>query len=134
MRVTAMDTTLYRRQTNKVLKDNVRYLKEVKLYEGSNTTRGMNPETPFTGFKSLVTVKELEMEQKKLIKAIAHGTFTDETFLLLEVALKQLQKQAYNLGKKSLDNKEPSVLDTPKLVVEPNENNIKTINEFIKNI
>ena len=115
-------------------KDNIRYLKEVKLYEGSNTTRGMNPSTPFTGFKSLVTVKELEAEQKKLIKAITTGTFTDETFLLLEVALKQLQKQAYELGKKSLDNKEPSVKDTPKLIVEPNDNDIKTINEFIKNI
>ncbi len=115
-------------------KDNVRYLKEVKLYEGSNTTLGMNPETPFTGFKSFETIKDLEAEQKKFIKAIANGTFTDETFILLEVGLKQLQKQAFELGKKSLDTKEPLIVNTPKLEVEPNENNIKTINEFIKSI
>jgi len=114
-------------------KDNVRYLKEVKLFEGSNTTRGMNPNTPFSGFKSFTTIKELEQEQKKLIKAIARGTFTDETFILLEVALKQLQQQAYQLGQKSLDNKEPLIIDTPE-IVEPNIKQIQTINEFIKSI
>ena len=115
-------------------KEDVRYLKEVKLFEGSNTTLGMNSDTPFTGFKSLLTVKDLELEQKKIIQAIKNGTFTDDTFILLEVALKQLQKQAFELGKKSLDTKEPLIVDTPKLDVEPNIKSIETINEFIKNL
>lgn len=115
-------------------KDDVRYLKEVKLFEGSNVTLGMNSDTPFTGFKSFTTIKELEAEQKKLFTAIKNGTFTDETFMLLEIALKQLQKQAFELGKKSLEEtKEPLIIDTPKLDIEPNKD-LKTINEFIKNI
>lgn len=113
-------------------KQGVRYLKEVKLYEGSNTTLGMNPDTPFTGFKSLTTLKDLEKEQKKLIKAIADGTFTDETFALLEVALKQLQKQAFDLGLKSLNKTEPLITNTP-LIIEPIES-IKTISNFVKDL
>ena len=115
-------------------KEGVRYLQEVKLYEGSNTTLGMNSDTPFTGFKSLLTIKDLEVEQKKLIKAIQNGTFTDDTFVLLEVALKQLQKQAIELGKKSLVKKEPLIVDTP-LITEPNITEQKqAINNFLKNI
>lgn len=77
-----------------------RTLTELKLYEGSNVTLGANPETPFTGFKT--TMKEIEDDSKILYKAIRNGDFTDETFILLEIALKQLQRQAYELGKKTL--------------------------------
>lgn len=115
-------------------KTNTRYLKEVKLFEGSNTTRGMNPQTPFTGFKNLTTLKEIDTEQKKLLKAFRTGTFTDETFSLIELALKQLQLDAYTLGKKSLDNKEPLIVDTPKIIIKPNIKESTIINEFIKTL
>jgi len=75
----------------------IRHLREVKLYEGSNVTIGANPDTQFTGFKGL---KEINDQAKLIYKAIRNGTFTDETFGLLELALKQLQTEAYNLGKK----------------------------------
>lgn len=78
-------------------------MKEVKLYEGSNVTLGANPDTPFTGFKNL-TLKEVELEHKKILKAFRNGTFTDETFGLLEVALNTLQKQAFELGKKEQES------------------------------
>lgn len=81
-----------------------RIIKEVKLYEGSNVTLGANSQTPFTGFKS--SLKDVEDQTKLIYKAIRNGDFTDDTFNLLEYALKQLQKQAYELGKKAL--KEPS--------------------------
>ena len=76
-----------------------RTLTEIKLYEGSNVTLGANPETPFTGFKT--SMKEINDESKRLIKAIRNGDFTDETFIMLEYALKQLQQQAFELGKNS---------------------------------
>lgn len=114
---------------------NTRYLKELKLYEGSNVTLGANSETPFTGFKSFTTIKEIEQEQKKFIKAIKDGTFTDDTFILLEIALKQLQKQAFELGKKSLiEEKEPLIVNTPTLEIEPNKKSIEIINEFTKSL
>lgn len=112
-------------------KESARIIKEVKLYEGSNVTLGANPETPFTGFKSL-TLKEVNNQHKLILKAFRDGNFTDDTFSLLEIALKQLQKQAYELGKKSLSNKEPLIINTP-LDVEP-INIIETIKNFNKTL
>ena len=123
--------------TIKSSKDNTtgaRVLKEIRLYEGSNVTRGANPNTPFTGMKKL-TLKEINDQSKAIIKALHNGTFTDDTFVLLEIALKQFQLDAYNLGKKSLDNKEPLDINTPDIIVEPNIDEQKLlINEFIKNL
>lgn len=107
-------------------KSGVRLIKEVKLYEGSNVTLGANSETPFTGFKSL-TLKEVNDKHKVILKAFRNGTFTDDTFILLELALKDLQLQSYELGKKSQVIKEPSK-DT--LV----NDYADTIETFIKNI
>lgn len=78
--------------------EDTRYIKEVKLFEGSVVTLGANPNTPFTGLKSM-TQKEIEDETKKILKAYRNGNFTDETFGLLEIAIKQLQKQSYELGR-----------------------------------
>lgn len=103
--------------------DDTRYIKEIKLYEGSVVTLGANSSTPFTGFKS--NIKEVDEEVKTLMKAIRSGNFTDETFTLLEIALKQLQLNAVEIYKKSLS--EP-FKDTP---IEPMEEETKAILEFI---
>jgi HK97 family phage prohead protease len=87
--------------------DGVRMLKELKLYEGSNVTLGANPETPFTGFKNM-TLKEINDKHKLILKAFRNGDFTDDTFGLLEIALKELQREAYLLGTKSQVIVEPS--------------------------
>lgn len=100
-------------------KSGVRTIKEVKLYEGSNVTLGANPETPFTGFKSLTT-EEANDQVTKIVKMLRNGTLTDETFLTLEIALKQLQKHMYELGKSSLN--EP--LDDSTQTEEPNMKDI----------
>jgi len=99
-----------------------RIIREIKLYEGSNVTLGANNNTPFTGVKS--TMKEINDQCTILYKAIKNGTFTDDTFILLEYALKDLQTQAFELGKKALT--EPSI-DTQ---IEPHI----IINEFIKTL
>jgi len=109
---------------------NIRILKEIKLYEGSNVTRGANKKTPFLGMKSL-TLKEINDQAKLITKAFRNGTFTDETFMLLEIALKQLQADAYELGKQSLEVKEPfndTLIDD-----EPNKS-IEIINKFRKSL
>jgi len=87
-------------------KQGVRTIKEIKLYEGSNVTLGANPDTPFTGFKSL-TMSEINDQISKMIKLLKDGSLTDEGFGRLEIALKQFQLEAYNLGKSSLESKEP---------------------------
>ena len=90
------------------VKEGVRIIKEVKLYEGSNVTLGANSQTPFEGFKSY-TPQEIKDETKKLLKAFRNGTFTDETFGLLEIAIMQLLQKAIDTNKNHL---EPSI-DTP---------------------
>lgn len=95
----------------------VRTIKEIKLYEGSNVTLGANPETPFTGFKSL-TMAEINDQISKMIKLLKDGSLTDEGFGRLEIALKQFQLEAYNLGRNSLESTEPTNV-TP-VAEEPN--------------
>ena len=106
-------------------------MKEVKLFEGSAVTLGANSETPFTGFKSM-TMEEVQDEIKKITKAFRKGTFTDETFGLLEIALNDLHKKAFELGKQSLDKVDP---------LENNQSEVKSVlkeqeilNNFIKNL
>ena len=105
--------------------EKTRYIKEVKLYEGSNVTMGANNMTPFTGMKNL-TLKDINDRCAVLYKAIRNGRFTDDTFILLEYALKELQMEAYNLGKNT--QQEPSK-DTL-INIEP----LDTIKQFIKTI
>jgi HK97 family phage prohead protease len=59
---------------------------EVRMWEGSTVTFGANEDTPFMGFKSL-TRPQMADRINKLMKAIRNGTFTDETFHLLEIEL-----------------------------------------------
>ncbi len=104
-------------------KSGVRIIKEIKLYEGSNVTLGANSETPFTGFKSL-TLKDINDKSQLIYKANRNGDFTDETFVLLEFALKELQSEAYILGTKSQVITEP-LIDTQK------DDAADTINKYL---
>lgn len=88
--------------------ESTRIIKEVKLFEGSNVTLGANSDTPFLGFKSL-EMTDIKDRSNNIVKALRNGTFTDETFGLLEIALKQMQLQAYELGKQSLKDGEPLI-------------------------
>lgn len=108
----------YEKQKN----TNVRIIKEVKLYEGSNVTLGANPETPFTGFKSF-TQKEANDQVKLIVKMLKNGTLTDETFEILEIALKQLQKNMYELGK-THSKDEPQIDSTQLKSNEPNDKDL----------
>ena len=107
-------------------KTGVRTIKEIKLYEGSNVTLGANPETPFTGFKSL-TMAEINDQISKMIKLLKDGSLTDEGFGRLEIALKQFQLEAFNLGKNSLSDAEPTLVTQVK--DEPN-----ILREIIKHL
>ena len=106
-------------------------IKEIKLYEGSAVTLGANSSTPFTGFKSL-TIEDVKSEIKKITKAFRSGTFTDETFGLLEIALHDLYKQAFELGKQSLKDIDPlkDSQEAVKSVLKEQE----ILNNFIKNL
>jgi hypothetical protein len=88
-------------------KTDIRQIKEVKLYEGSVVTMAANPKAVLLGVKGY-TLDEVQNKEKQILKAFRNGTFSDETFILLEIALKELSLQSYELGKiDSLEVKEP---------------------------
>jgi HK97 family phage prohead protease len=101
-----------------------RIIKEVKLYEGSVVTMAANPKAVLLGVKSY-TLEEVQSKEKQILKAFKNGTFTDETFILLEIALKELSLQSYELGKLhslkenepikiTLNDLQPSIIETLK--------------------
>ncbi len=67
----------------------VRTITELKLYEGSAVLWGANPETPTLGFKGEYknTKETLSLRLENLIKAFRGGTFTDDTFALMEIQI-----------------------------------------------
>lgn len=67
---------------------------EVKLWEGSTVTWGANMNTPTTAVKDQDPTDLAEKFNERinnLSKAIKDGSYTDETFVLLELQLKQIQ-------------------------------------------
>ena len=97
-----------------------RTIKEAKLFEGSNVTMGANSKTPFLGFKNR-SIGEINDQVGLILKAVKNGSFTDETFMQLEIALKQLQLESYELEKKALEEpiiitqEEPLIIEQIKL-------------------
>jgi len=97
-------------ETQMDMEEEVEQIYEVKLWEGSAVTFGANPNTPFTGFKS---AQEREDRIKTLVKAIKNGSYTDETFGLIEFELLKLVSLA--------KTEEP--VKTTTTVQEPKEDN-----------
>lgn len=68
---------------------------EVLLWEGSSLQAwGANPYTPITDLKSALKENPAKLFERfrKLTKAITSGTYTDETFELLEIEQKQIEQ------------------------------------------
>ena len=96
---------------------NVRTIKELKLYEGSVVLWGANENTPTLGMaKGLNLNEKKDFLCKKLdifLKSFRNGNFTDETFSLMEIEIKQIQKaiseintQAATAAPEPLDEKQ----------------------------
>ena len=91
----------------------VRTITELMLYEGSAVLWAANPETPtislFKGMNQDEVKETLNVRLDALYKAFRHGTFTDDTFQLLELEIKQIQSAILELttqpdaAKQSLD-------------------------------
>jgi len=86
----------------------IQRIQEVRMWEGSTVTFGANENTPFMGMKSM-TKQEISERVGKLTKAVRNGTFTDETFHLLEIQLAQLNAL---ITQHLPDTDVPSVKDT----------------------
>lgn len=113
-------------------KTGIRTITELKLYEGSAVLWGANPETPTLGFKGEFqeTKETLSLRLENLIKAFRGGTFTDDTFALMEIQIKQIQAELLTLEiTETITQPEQSVEPTP-AVEESNEEVLKAIKQF----
>lgn len=94
--------------------EQIRLLKEIKLWEGSTVTWGANENTPFTGFKDLAVKNKPEMidrlaeRMEKLQKALADNKFSQDTITQIQYELQVVTKII-----KSLDRNEEPII-TPK--------------------
>jgi hypothetical protein len=109
----------------------IRTINEVMLYEGSAVIWGANPETPTLGMKSLLSdnPEDLVKRLEKLTVAFKNGTFTDDTFGLLEIQIKQIQDSILKLSTPPAAKAvEPHIEDTTVLDA------IKQTNSQLKNL
>lgn len=96
--------------------NDARMLTELRLYEFSAVTMAANPMAKLEGIKS--ELKGNNDKVGKIIKMFRSGNLTDETYGILEIALKQIQLEAYELGKNTQSELEPSA-DTQIKSIEP---------------
>lgn len=112
----------------------VRTITELKLYEGSAVLWGANPETPTLGFKGEFkeTKESLSLRLENLIKAFRGGSFTDDTFALMEIQIKQIQAALLELEVvENITQPAPAVEPTETIVEEKsNEEVLKAIKHF----
>ena len=111
----------------------VRTITELKLYEGSAVLWGANPETPTLGFKGEYknTKETLSLRLENLIKAFRGGTFTDDTFALMEIQIKQIQAELLALEiTETITQPAEAVEPTPVVEEKNNEEVLKAIKQF----
>ena len=114
-------------------KTGVRTITELKLYEGSAVLWGANPETPTLGFKGEFkeTKENLSIRLENLIKAFRGGTFTDDTFALMEIQIKQIQAELLSLEiTETITQPAEAVEPTPVVEEKSNEEVLKAIKQF----
>lgn len=114
-------------------KTGIRTITELKLYEGSAVLWGANPETPTLGFKGEFkeTKENLSLRLENLIKAFRGGSFTDDTFALMEIQIKQIQAELLTLEiAETITQPEESVEPTTAVEEKSNEDVLKAIKQF----
>jgi hypothetical protein len=114
-------------------KTGVRTITELKLYEGSAVLWAANPETPTLGFKNEFKQNKevLSLRLENLIKAFRGGTFTDDTFALMEIQIKQIQAALLELEVvETITQPAEAVEPTPAPEEKSNEEVLKAIKHF----
>lgn len=110
-------------------------LTELKLWEGSSLTAwGANANTPITGMKTEFAVQKMNNRIDLLTKAMRDGTFTDDTFELLEIELQQIKQFNIDLLKQSKEATTEPVFQTtlPETRIKRNWANVHNILNPIK--
>lgn len=112
------------------MKDNFNEMTELLLWEGSTVTFPANEEAGTTSFKSFTTTEAID-KISKLEKAIKDGTFTDETFHLLIISLKQLQQAFYDLENSLKNSTQPEITTEENIKPDIEDQEAKNVQAFV---
>lgn len=85
--------------------DEHRVIKEMLLYEGSAVLWGANPNTPTLSVGKSMTPEQIADRYNKLQKAFKDGSYTDETFAILEAQIKQIEQEMAQKYLQSIEQK-----------------------------
>ncbi len=85
---------------------NYQLIQEVRLWEGSSVLWGANEMTPTTGIKS----EEFTIKTNILNEILRNGDFSDEMFMMIEKALKDIQA-IYKSGTPEVEPEKPATGD-----------------------
>jgi HK97 family phage prohead protease len=112
--------------------ETARELLELKVWEGSNLSAwGANWRTYNSSVKSEKFVDQLNQRIDLLIKALRSGTFTDDTFDLLEIELKQLQQVFVDLSNKEVVQAGPEPVQAAQAQVKSRNMQAIALTEFL---
>lgn len=92
----------------------VRLIREVKLWEGGPVLWGANPDTPMLDITKGLLDKEgsrIIEHLANLVAAVKNGDFTNKTFSLLEIQIKQLQNSISEITTQPVDKTVEPVQD-----------------------
>ena len=102
-------------QEEYVKNEETNYIKETKMFEYSSVTWGANENTPVVSMKSLTKQDKQELFSRMdiLIKAMRKGTYTDDTFAMLEIELERIKSLIINSepSQDTQENNEPIDFD-----------------------
>jgi hypothetical protein len=108
---------------------------EVNQFEFSTVGIGANELTPFLGMKSIeqlpVIQKQIEDRINKIQYAVKAGNFTDETFYVMEVQLKQLKQIMFDLTILQPATKDTVIIQQPDEVTEVPEFDIEKFKSIL---
>lgn len=76
-------------------------IKELALWEGSSVLWGANPNTPTLDVVKSLTKEKAASMLERTIKSLRNGSYSDETFSLLELQLKQIQQYILDMEEKA---------------------------------
>lgn len=117
--------------TRKEDKKGYREIKEAILFEISTVVLGANPDTPFTGFKSMGKPDLLE-RYKLLKKCHTDGDYSDEIFPILDAQIKQIEQDLLDLLIK--EHKTETTAPITEVITQPGVELFKVVKNFRNNL
>ncbi len=96
--------------------DGINIIKEIKLFEGSAVTWGVNEETPVVSIKSMTFV-ELSEELESVLKYCKVGGLSDDLMQSVEIKIRQIQQEISERKEVAIKEEAPATPEVDLLAI-----------------